>query len=102
MKLWALIFHHPYKERYVPMRTCASIFIGIACWFTAAEAQNIQPGITPEYPGLTAQPTTPAGPLTVGGISAQGPSYQGSVPIGRATPDVMPLSLDDAIARGLR
>jgi outer membrane protein TolC len=84
------------------MKTCALIFIWIACWFSPADPLKAQQGTTPQYPGLAAPPTTPAGPITVGPVSVQGSSYQGSVPIGRATPDLMPLSLDDAIAQGLR
>src|SRR5271165_6671719 len=37
-----------------------------------------------------------------GFANAQPPAYQGSLPTGQATRDILQLSLDDAIARGLK
>ncbi len=69
-----------------------AIFLGsVACW-----AQTTSPS--------TAANTTPY-VITVGpgvaGLQPQNP-YFGSVPAGKAVPGVMPLSLKDAIGRGLK
>jgi outer membrane protein TolC len=64
-----------------------------------AQAQQAAPvGL----PGLSAPPTQPAASVTVSAAPGRGDPFQGSVPTGKATPSVVPLSLDEAIARGLK
>ncbi len=58
------------------------------------------PGGTPS-PGLQPIPGTPAGPPAVALTSLQA-GFQGSVPQGTASVAPIPLTLNDAVARGLR
>jgi outer membrane protein TolC len=73
--------------------------IGIACCCGLAEAQQPAPPITP---GLSATPTRAAAPITPSVPTRTSDPFQGSLPTGKATPDILPLSLDDAIARALK
>jgi outer membrane protein TolC len=87
MKLWTYTSHHFW------VNVCARrwIFLGVAC------LQGIV-GAQPQNPGFAAPPT----PAPVNDLRSSGGSYQGSLPTGQATKDVLQLSLDDAIARGLK
>src|SRR5438445_13403206 len=66
----------------------------IACCGSLGKAQQL--------PGLTAGPTPAPAQSTAYGVVSRSDLYNGSVPTGAATPDVLPLSLSDAIARGLK
>src|ERR1700722_18942076 len=87
MKLWTYTSHHFW------VNVCARkwIFLGVACLQGIAGAQ-------PQNPGFAAPPT----PAPVNDLRSSSGSYQGSLPTGQATKDVLQLSLDDAIARGLK
>jgi outer membrane protein TolC len=79
------------------MNRLAWISIVAACVHPSAEAQF------PSQPApLAAPPTQPQGGPAVSATPAVGDMFQGSVPTGQATPDVLPLSLADAIGRGLK
>src|SRR5260370_5616603 len=66
----------------------------IACYCSPARAQQL--------PGLSAPPTPAPSPSALNVGPSRSDVYFGSVPTGAATPDVLPLSLADAIARGLK
>src|ERR1035438_9424687 len=87
MKLWTYTCHQSW------VNACARrwIVMGIACLHGVAGAQ-------PQNPGFAAAPT----PVAVTDLRSPGGSYQGSLPTGQASKDVLQLSLDDAIARGLK
>src|SRR5260370_42449799 len=55
-----------------------------------------------QLPGLTAPPTPAPSPSALNAGPSRSDLYNGSVPTGAATPDILPLSLADAIARGLK
>jgi outer membrane protein TolC len=69
--------------------------------FCCSLAQS-QPPAPVGIPGLSAPPTQPAAPDILIVPPRVGDPFQGSLPTGQATPGVLPLSLDDAIARGLK
>ncbi len=80
------------------MNRLAWISILAACvLLPTAQAQPPSPSGS-----LSAPPTQPQGVLAVSAAPQLGDIFQGSVPTGKATPDVLPLSLDDAISRGLK
>ena len=79
------------------MNRLAWISILAACLLSTAAAQFPSP-----TGSLSPPPTQSQGPLTVGPAPGTGDTFHGSVPTGAATPGVLPLSLDDAIARGLK
>jgi len=66
----------------------------IACCCSPARAQQL--------PGLSAPPTPAPSPSALNAGPSRSDLYNGSVPTGAATPDILPLSLADAIARGLK
>lgn len=71
----------------------------VLCLFTAApaRAQSAAPATPPQLPGISGG-TVPALPPAAG---AQG-IFLGGVPTGKLQPGVLPLSLSDAVNRGLR
>jgi outer membrane protein TolC len=72
-------------------------------WLACCHSLAQQPAPAPAIPGLSAPPTQTQSQPAPAGISIRpGDPFQGSLPTGRATPDVLPLSLDDAIARALK
>jgi outer membrane protein TolC len=73
--------------------------IWIACCCSFAAAQQPPPvGI----PGLSAPPTPTAAPVIATVPLRTDDPFQGSVPTGRATSAILPLSLDGAITRALK
>lgn len=62
----------------------------------------LSPAAWAQFGGSTSTVGTLPTPVQVGQQQVAGDSYQGSVTTDKVTPGVMPLSLDDAIARGLR
>jgi outer membrane protein TolC len=81
----------------VGMNRLAWISILAVCGLPMSTAQPPSPASP-----LAAPPTQSQGPLAVSAAPAKGDMFQGSVPTGNATPGVLPLSLDDAISRGLK
>src|SRR5579872_7455231 len=89
MKLWTYKGHHYgvcKLERWW-------MVIGIACLQGPVTAQ-------PQNPGFAAAPTPT--PVAVNNLQSPSSSFQGSLPTGQATKEVLQLSLDEAIARGLK
>jgi len=75
----------------------------IVCDFAAAQASGAsgQGGSSPTYGGLPQSPGNQASPAGITTFPAQTP-FGGSVPEGKATGEVLQLSFQDALARGLR
>src|SRR5258707_13681242 len=86
-------------EHPLPVKKYRWSLMWIACCWGLAEAQQPAPTSTP---GLSATPTPTSAPIVTSSPTRTGDSFQGSVPTGKTTPDVLSLSLDDAIARALK
>jgi outer membrane protein TolC len=103
MKLFTSLDHRLRVRSSAPINYMKKFWwslISIACCFSFAEAQQPAPLTTP---GLSAPPTPTTAPIPATSLPARtGDAFQGSVPTGKATSDVLPLSLDDAIARALK
>lgn len=69
--------------------------------WAAALAALALPACAQTPPGANA-PSTPAGPVAIPQPQIDTSTYQGSVSVEKPTPGVLPLSLDDAVRRGLR
>ena len=102
MKLLTLLYHPNRTGSYGQtgfMNKLHWTLALIAACCSLADAQQAAPvGL----PGLSAPPTQPATSVTVTAPPGRGDPFQGSVPTGEATPGILPLSLDEAIARGLK
>jgi outer membrane protein TolC len=72
-------------------RTAAAVALGALALPALAQA-----------PPPPSAPSAPAAPVTIPHPQIGPSTYQGSVSVERPTPGVLPLSLDDAIRRGLR
>src|SRR5580704_18195851 len=102
MKLLTLLYHPNRTGSYGQtgfMNKLHWTLALIAACCSLADAQQAAPvGL----PGLSAPPTQPATSVTVSAPPGRGDPFQGSVPTGEATPGILPLSLDEAISRGLK
>jgi outer membrane protein TolC len=99
MRLSTSLDHHLLMRPSRRIDYISTGLLWIAGWCSFATAQQPAPLTTP---GLSAPPTRAAAPITASILPRTDDSFQGSLPTGKATPDLLPLSLDDAIARALK